>query len=146
MRYSRSGSMALALGFPSKQPFILAFLGWCTALSGFRKDTEAAARPLAARLSLRPTEELEHCARVKIHVCRELQPSSTLLCHFASHLVQVRSNLANAANGHYRPRLIGMSVSVYSISRDGRVGVAAQQEIVLSALLCFLFHPESTKN
>lgn len=140
------GSTALALGFPPKQPFILAVLSRRAACSGCQKDAEAAARPLATCPSLRQTEERELCDRIKIRACRELHPSSALLCHFASHLVHGCSNLASASHCHSRPRRIRVSVSIYSIGGDDRVGVAAQQEIVFSVLLCFLFHPEFSKS
>jgi len=60
MYRSHSGGMALALGIASKQPLTLAFLGGHSALPGFPKDTEVAARLLATSLTLRPTAELEH--------------------------------------------------------------------------------------
>lgn len=61
-----------------------------------------------------------------------------------SHLAHEFFNLAKA-NFHC-PRLVPMAVSFYSVGGDDRVGVAAQQEVVLAVLSCFLFHPDFTGN
>lgn len=65
-----------------------------SSLAGFQEDAEAAARPPATCLSLRPTQELEHCTHIKIHACKGPAHQQHSVVSFCIHLVHAGSYVA----------------------------------------------------